>query len=221
MNEIDNKYSFFNNIKLYILNNLRYFIILISILIIFLISFQIYNYLSIQNLKKTSVNFFNIIESNEDIINDLNDISKNKNIFSILSKLKIIEKNNEMNNFAISNEIYRDLVLSDKIDSLYKSSIAIHASYTLINASYIEETKNYLNDINFYINNISDEFENYFSIKEELKYLSIITEVDLNKTDYKNNPEVLELYNNISNSNLISSSVKERVKKIHEFKIYK
>ena len=91
----------------------------------------------------------------------------------------------------------------------------------MIDASYNQNSLSYLDDIAFYINNISNDLESYFSIKKELEYLLLVTEVDINKSDYKNNSEVLEIYNDIYDSSLISSSVKERVKKIHDFQLYK
>ena len=45
-------------------------------------------------------------------------------------------------------------------------------------------------------------------------------EIDLNKSEYSNS-KALDKYNEIFNSSLISASTKERVKKIHEFQLYK
>ena len=117
--------------------------------------------------------------------------------------------------------MYKELLASSNLDDLYKTSIAANASYTMINASYEENTNKYLNDITSYINNISDELDGYFSIKKELEYLLIVTEIDLNKSQYDNNSIVLDKYNEIFNSSLVSTSIKERVKKIHEFQLYK
>ena len=116
--------------------------------------------------------------------------------------------------------MYKKLLASSNLDDLYKSAIAANASYTMINASYEENTNNYLNDILIYINNIDDELDSYFSIKKELEYLLIVTEIDLNKSEYINS-KALDKYNEIFNSSLISASTKERVKKIHEFQLYK
>ena len=44
--------------------------------------------------------------------------------------------------------------------------------------------------------------------------------MDLNKLEYKNNSKALDKYNEIFSSSLVSASVKERVKKIHEFQLY-
>ena len=59
------------------------------------------------------------------------------------------------------------------------------------------------------------------TIKKELEYLLIVSEIDLNKSEYNNNSKVLDKYNEIFNSSLVSASIKERVKKIHEFQLYK
>ena len=221
MKEINNKKNIITNFQNFILSNARFIIISTISLIILFISFQTYNYFSIQAQKKTSINFFNSIENNNEIIENLNDIKNDDNIFSILSSLKLIEKSNEKNNFGISNELYKEIILSDKLDDLYKSSISAHASYTLINASYLENTINYIDDISFYIGNINDNLESFFSIKKELEYLLIVMEVDIIKSEYKNNLKAQEIYDSIYNSSLISSSVKERVKKIHEFHLFK
>ena len=221
MKEINNKKNIITNFQNFIFSNARVLIISTLSLIILFISFQTYNYFSIQAQKKTSINFFNSIENNNEIIENLNDIKNDDNIFSILSSLKLIEKSNEKNNFGISNELYKEIILSDKLDDLYKSSISAHASYTLINASYLENTINYIDDISFYIGNINDNLESFFSIKKELEYLLIVMEVDIIKSEYKNNLKAQEIYDSIYNSSLISSSVKERVKKIHEYQLYK
>ena len=221
MKEINNKKNIITNFQNFIFSNARVLIISTLSLIILFISFQTYNYFSIQAQKKTSINFFNSIENNNEIIENLNDIKNDDNIFSILSSLKLIEKSNEKNNFGISNELYKEIILSDKLDDLYKSSISAHASYTLINASYLENTINYIDDISFYIGNINDNLESFFSIKKELEYLLIVMEVDIIKSEYKNNLKAQEIYDSIYNSSFISSSVKERVKKIHEYQLYK
>ena len=220
MNENNKINNNFERIKFLLKGNLRNIIILIGVLFTTFILFQAYTYYSIQELKKTSINFFNSIDANEDIIENLKEIKKGNDIFATLSKLKIIEKNNQENNFNISNELYKEIILSKKIDNLYKSAIALHASHILLNASYVEKTNIYFTDISIFIDNIDSEIESYFSLKKELLYLLLVATSDINQLDYKNNSKALNMYNEIFNSTLISSSVKERVKKIHEFQIY-
>ena len=221
MSEENKNNSLLKKIRNFIFANYRQLIISLAILFILFIGFQTYNYFKIQDIKNSSISFFDIIRENQDDLSSLENLIDDENIFSILSKLKLIQKNNENKNFSYSNELYKELLASSNLDNLYKSSIAANASYTMINASYEETTNDYLNDISIYINNINDELGGYFSIKKELEYLLIVTEIDLNKSEYKNNSKVLDKYNEIFNSSLVSASIKEIVKKIHEFQLYK
>lgn len=216
----NNNTGFIKNIQSLVRNNIRNIIISIGVLILLLSIIQIYTYINDQNLKKTSINFFNIINNEEDLTINLENLSNEKNIFSVLSQLKLIQINNKNKNYALSNELYKKVINSKDLDNIYISTIATNASYTLINASYSENTNRYLDDILLYISYINDELESYISIKKELEYLYLITEIEVNNLNYKNNNKALELFETISNSNLISSSVKERVKKIHEFHLY-
>ena len=208
--------NIFKNIKNFTVNNLKSIVMLISLLVFIMISFQIYNYFLLQQLKKTSVEFFNSIEVDREFLDENDD-----SFYNILSKLKLIQKNNNNNNFEISNKLYKEIINSKGLGNIYISSISAHASYTLVNASYSENTSSFLDSISYYIENIDDNLENYYSIKKELKYLLVVTELDLSGIDYKNNTKVNDLYNEIYNSDLISSSIKERVKKIHEFHLFK
>tara|TARA_B100001057_G_scaffold72467_1_gene66720 strand:+ start:987 stop:1649 length:663 start_codon:yes stop_codon:yes gene_type:complete len=220
MSEDKKNNSLFKKIQIFVFANYRQIIISIVIVLILFVGFQLYNYFKIQDIKKSSISFFDVIQENQNDLSNLESLINDNNIFSILSKLKLIQKNNKNKNFSYSNELYKELIADSDLNSLYKSSIAANASYTMINATYEENTNNYLNDISGYINNISDDLDAYFSIKKELEYLLIVTEIDLNKSEY-NNSKALDKYNEIFNSNLVSASIKERVKKIHEFQLYK
>jgi len=220
MNE-DNKKSLIQSFQNFVVYNYKIILSFALVLIVIIALLQIYFYFANQALKKTSIQFFNLIDKSDEIIQDLNTIKDSGNFYSVLSSLKLIEKNNENKDYVYSNELYKELLNSSKIEVLYKSSIAAHAAYTMIGASYYDKSLDYLEDIQLYINNIDDSFESFTSIKKELQYLLIITELDLTNSEYKNNSEVTEMYNDIYNSNLISSTVKERVKKIHEFQLYK
>ena len=221
MSQENKNNSLLKKIQNFIFKNYIQLIISLVILLIIFIGFQTYNYFKIQDIKNSSINFFDIIQDNPDDLSSLENLIDNDDIFSNLSKLKLIQKNIETNNFGYVNDLYKDLILSSDLNILYKSAIAAHASYTFINASYYKKSDIYLNDISNYINNISDEIDSYFSIKKELEYLLIVTEIDLNKSMYKSNSKALEKYNEIFNSSLVSASIKERVKKIHEFQLYK
>ena len=220
MSEENKNNSLLKKIQNFTFTNYKQLIISLVILLILFAGFQSFNYFKIQGIKKSSISFFNIIKENQNDLSSLEKLIDDDNIFSILSTLKLIQQNNENKNYSYSNELYKELLTSSNLDDLYKSAIAANASYTMINASYEENTNNYLNDISIYINNINDELDSYFSIKKELEYLLIVTEIDLNKSEYINS-KALDKYNEIFNSSLVSASTKERMKKIHEFQLYK
>ncbi len=221
MSDENKNNNLFKKTQNFIFKNYIQLIISLVILLIIFISFQTYNYFKIKDIKNSSISFFNIIQDDQNDLTNLENLIKEDNIFSVLSKLKLIEQNIKKNNFGYVNELYKEIIFKSDLDILYKSAIAANASYTFINASYYKKSDIYLNDISIYIDNISDELENYFSIKKELEYLLIVTEIDLNSSEYRNNTEVLDKYNEIFNSSLVSTSIKERVKKIHEFQLYK
>ena len=221
MNQENKNQNLFKKIQNFIFKNYIQLIISLVILLIIFIGFQTYNYFKIQDIKKSSISFFDTIQNNQENLSNLENLINDDNIFSVLSKLKLIQKNIQNNNYGYVNELYKEIVFSSDLNQLYKSAIAANASYTFIDASYYKKSDMYLNDISIYIDNINDDIEGYFSIKKELEYLLIITEIDLNKSEYRNNSNALDKYNEIFNSSSVSASVKERVKKIHEFQLYK
>ena len=147
MSEDNKNISLFKKIQNFIFTNYKQIIIYLVILLIIFVGLQIYNFFKIQNIKKSSISFFEIIREDQNDLSSLENLIDEDNIFSILSKLKLIQKNNENKNFSYSNELYKELLASSNLDDLYKSAIAANASYTMINASYEENTNNYLNDI--------------------------------------------------------------------------
>ena len=221
MSEENKNNNLFKNIQKLIIANYRQIIISLIILLVLFIGFQTYNYFKIQDIKKSSISFFDTIQNNQDDLSNLENLINDDNIFSVLSKLKLIQQNIKNNNYGYVNDLYKEIIFSSDLNQLYKSAIAANASYTFIDASYYKKSDMYLNDISIYIDNINDDIEGYFSIKKELEYLLIITEIDLNKSEYRNNSSALDKYNEIFNSSSVSTSVKERVKKIHEFQLYK
>ena len=221
MSEENKKNNFFKNIQKLIIANYRQILISLVILLILFIGYQTYNYFKIQEIKKSSISFFDTIQNNQENLSNLENLINDDNIFSVLSKLKLIQQNIQNNNYGYVNELYKEIIFSSDLNQLYKSAIAANASYTFIDASYYKKSDIYLNDISIYIDNINDDIEGYFSIKKELEYLLIITEIDLNKSEYRNSSTALDKYNEIFNSSSVSTSVKERVKKIHEFQLYK
>ena len=139
----------------------------------------------------------------------------------MLAKLELIDLNLEQNNIQDSISMYLELINKNNIDSVYKSAIASKASYKLIDINLENLSSNYLNVINNFISYIDEEADSYKGIKLELKYLIKILEVEKNNIDYSSFKEVSDIYENIMNSDVVSSAIKERVNKIHEFYSYK
>lgn len=220
MTENKEKVNFIKKFQNFFYSNTKNIFVSIAVFLTLFISIQIYSYYSIQNTKKISINFFNSLDLKDNIISNLDSIEVSENFFSTLSLLKSVQSYNDQRNFKLSNELYRKILSSNNLDKLYASTIAIHATMTFIDASYIENTTNYINDIKYYLESISDDFENFNTIKKELEYLFMVMRVDFNEISYTNNTNISNLYNEILDSDIISQSTKERVKKIHEFHLY-
>ena len=117
--------------------------------------------------------------------------------------------------------MYLEVINQNNLDSVYKSAIASKASYQLIDINLENLSLNYINIINDFISYIDEETDSYKGIKLELEYLTKILEAEKNSIDYSSFDEVNDIYANIMNSDSVSSAIKERVNKIHEFYFYK
>ena len=105
MSEENKNNSSLKKIQNFIFINYKKLIISLVILLIIFIGFQTYNYFKIQDIKKSSISFFDIIQDDQNDLGSLENLIDDDNIFSILSKLKLIQKNNENKNFSYSNEL--------------------------------------------------------------------------------------------------------------------
>ena len=145
----------------------------------------------------------------------------NKDFYSVVSTLENININIENNNFFLAEELYLKLLDDNNLKPVYIAAIASPASYTFLNALFDNSNMNLVSTINNFINYINDSLNSYKGIKLELKYLLAIAEQDQNNISQQNNLNTNDLYKLIMESTDISSSIKERVNKIHEFQIYK
>lgn len=197
--------------------------IIISLLIIFLIFliYQGYSYYEKNKLNKLSISYFENKDIEDELtqISELNSISKENGIYSLLSKLELINKHIEKNEFDKSIELYNEILSSKDLDSNYIAVIAIKGAYQLVDIAIEYNNNEYINVINKFISLIDDNLDNYQGNKNELLYLTSILSLN-DDSSYKNNSELLSLYENIISNDNISSSIKERVKKIHEFYIF-
>ena len=197
--------------------------IIISLLIIFLIflTYQGLSYYEKNKLNKLSISYFKNKDIEDELtqISELNSISKENGFYSLLSKLELIDKYIEKNEFGKSIELYNEILSSKDLDSNYISVIAIKGAYQLVDIAIEYNNNEYINEINKFISLIDDNLDNYQGNKNELLYLTSILSLN-DDSSYKNNSELLSLYENIINNDNISSTIKERVKKIHEFYIF-
>ena len=214
-----NKKSFISQVTEIFKTNIRNIIILLSISFVIFLSYQIYSFYISNKIQKNSISFF--AAQNTDDINVISDtITKliNDNTFySVLAKLELIDLNIKQNKIQDSISMYLEIINQNNLDSVYKSAIASKASYQLIDINLENLSLNYLNIINDFISFINDEADSYKGIKLELKYLIKILEVEKNSIDYSSFNEASDIYENIMNSDVVSSAIKERVNKIHEF----
>ena len=214
-----NKKSFITQVTEIIKTNIRNIIIFLSLCFVLFLSYQIYSFYISNKIQQNSISFF--AAQNTDDANVITDtitkLSNDNTFYSVLAKLELIDLNLKKNNIQDSISMYLELINKNNLDSVYKSAIASKASYQLIDINLENLSSNYLNVINNFISYIDDEADSYKGIKLELKYLIKILEVEKNSIDYSSFNEISDIYENIMSSDVVSSAIKERVNKIHEF----
>jgi len=214
-----NKKSFITQVTEIIKTNIRNIIIFLSLCFVLFLSYQIYSFYISNKIQQNSISFFaaqNIDDANV-ITETITKLSNDNTFYSVLAKLELIDLNLKKNNIQDSISMYMELINKNNLDSVYKSAIASKASYQLIDINLENLSSNYLNIINDFISNINDEVDSYKGIKLELKYLIKILEVEKNSIDYSSFNEISDIHENIMSSDVVSSAIKERVNKIHEF----
>lgn len=214
-----NKKSFISQVTEIVKTNIRNIIILLSISFILFLSYQIYSFYISNKIQKNSISFFTAQNTDDtNVITDtITKLSNDNTFYSVLAKLELIDFNLKQNNIQDSISMYLEVINQNNLDSVYKSAIASKASYQLIDINLDNLSSNYLNIINDFISYINDEADSYKGIKLELKYFLKILEVEKNSIDYLSFNEVNDIYENIMSSEVVSSAIKERVNKIHEF----
>ena len=214
-----NKKSFLSQVTEIVKTNIRNIIILLSLCFVLFLSFQIYSFYISNKIQKNSISFF--AAQNTDDTNVITDtitkLSNDNTFYGVLAKLELIDLTLKQNNIEDSISMYREIINQNNLESVYISAIASKASYQLIDINFENLSLNYLNIINDFISYIDDETDSYKGIKLELKYLIKILEAEKNSINYSSFNEVNDIYENIMSSDVVSSSIKERVNKIHEF----
>ena len=217
--KVINKKSFLSQVTEIIKTNLRNIIILLSLCFVLFLAFQIYSFYISNKIQKNSISFFSA-QNNEDknVIQDtMTKLSDENTFYGVLAKLELIDLNLKQNNIQDSVSMYLEVINTNNLDAVYKSAIASKASYQLIDINLEDLSSDYLNIINDFISYIDNETDSYKGIKLELEYLTKILEAEKNSIVYSSFNEVNDIYENIMNSDVVSSAIKERVNKIHEF----
>ena len=215
------KGNYINVVTTFTKDNIKTIIISITVIFFIFLSYQGYSYYNINKLNNISISYFKNKEIDDELIalSEFNSISNQSGFYSILSKLELINKYINKKEFDKSIELYNEILLSKDLDSNYVSIVAIKGAYQLIDIVIKNNNNNYINDINNFIALIDENLDNFIGSKNELLYLVSILSLN-DDSSYKNNSELLNLYENMMNNEKISSTIKERVKKIHEFYIF-
>ena len=208
MNKANSKISLFSNIQNLIKENIKILIGFIIFIIIIIAGYQIYFLNKDKKIREVSVFYFDAkkSESQMEFIENMNVIAKDKSFYGLMASLEIIHNMIENKNYNESFNEYLNLLNNKNIDNIYKTLLAIHASYNLLNKI---DSKNIINLLSY----VDMSLESFAGYRLEILYLLSITQGNINKTN--------SLYDEIINNNQISLSIKERVKKINGFEKYK
>ena len=217
--KVINKKSFLSQVTEIIKTNLRNIIILLSLCFVLFLAFQIYSFYISNKIQKNSISFFSAQNTDDKkvITDTITKLSNENTFYGVLAKLELIDLNLKQNNIQETISMYLEVINTNNLDAVYKSAIASKASYQLIDINLEDLTLDYLNIINDFISYIDEDTDSYKGIKLELEYLTKILEAEKNSIDYSSFNEVNDIYENIMNSVVVPSTIKERVNKIHEF----
>jgi len=217
--KVINKKSFLSQVTEIIKTNLRNIIILLSLCFVLFLAYQIYSFYISNKIQKNSISFFTAQNTDDqNVITDtITKLSDENTFYGVLAKLELIDLNLKQNNIQDSVSMYLEVINTNNLDAVYKSAIASKASYQLIDINLEDLSSDYLNIINDFIFYIDDETDSYKGVKLELQYLTKILEAEKNSINYSSFNEVNDIYENIMSSEVVSSAIKERVNKIHEF----
>ena len=227
MNSISEEQGFITRFINIIKKNYKLYSIFFLLILILFIFYQYYIYNKYNHILKTSI-LYNNIQSEEiktediksEIYINLNNLSKEKNFYGVLSTLEISKKNLELNNIEDAYNNYISLLNNKNLKNYYKGAIAIHGSYSLINKINLNlNNSNIVDKINNLLSYVDSSLNSYEGFKFEILYLILTFKQDINDA-MKNNDEINKLYNQIQDNVNISSVIKARIKKIHEFQKY-
>ena len=203
----------YKKIRHFIKSNFKKILIFSSLLIILLLILQIISYYNNHKVLKTSINYnlFKNNNSKDNFQENLIKLSSEKNFYGVLATLEKINIKLRNNEIDSSYDDYVYLLNNKSLRNIYKSAIATHGAYNFLSK---DEEKGLFDKIENLVTYIDPKNNSYQGFKLEILYLLAIR-----KKNTEN--EINILYNEIQQNEKISNSLKERVKKIHEFEIHK
>ncbi|MDC0037562.1 hypothetical protein OAJ30_02680 [Alphaproteobacteria bacterium] len=222
MNNIDIKNNFINQLK----EKYKIIIGIILFILLMVIIIQIYNFYNNKKILDTSI-VYNEIKSdvtNNEFINLLDEISKEKNFYGVLASIDKINLKLSSNELESAYQDYITLLTQSNLENLYKSTISIQASYNFLrllseesNMNKLPEFKEKITKLLFFVD---PSIDSYIGFNLEILYLLSILEQDFSNSLTLSN-ESQNLYQQIQEGDRISAFIKERVKKINDFQKYK
>ena len=218
-NQISN--TLITSTSAFIKDNLKKIIILFIIIFLLFLIYQGYTFYNINKINKLSISYFSNNKLDDELTkySEMQKLSNERGFYSILSTLELIKNHINNEDYDKSLELYNDILNTNDLDKNYVSLLAINGAYNFIDIVIKNKNDKYISNINKFISLIDENLENYIGNKNELLYLvSILSLKD--DSQYKTNTDLLIFYDNLINNEKISSSIKERVKKIHEFYIF-
>ena len=231
MNEIVNNKNFFAKVIIFVREKFKPIIILSIVLIALYGILNLYFISQKNKILSTSINYDNVFSNklNSNFQKDIAKLSLEKNFFGFLAVLEKIKIDISMNDFNSANDAYINLLKKNDLSKLYKTAIAIHGSYLFLDQlNFLGEEKIKLSSSDLkiieFIENlllfVDPSLASYDGFNLEILYLLSIIKQD-GVDDLTFSEESKDLYKLIQENIKIPSSIKDRIKKIHEFKTYK
>jgi len=222
MNDTTNKINFFNKFQIFLKNYYKTILILSAIFLALFFIFQFYGLYSKNQLLKTSIEYNLAYSSNspDDFLEKMQKLSIEKNFYGVLATLESIKIKLNKGEIYSSNDDYLRLLNQKNLNSIYISTIAIHASYSFLEKINEDNEKDIVNKINNFLSFVDTSLEFYEGFVLEIRYLLSIIQLD-NNDDVLLFDETQKLYEDIIGNDKFPTALKERVKTIHEFQKYK
>ena len=207
MNKIASKVNFFSVIQNLIKQNAKVIIFFALIIVLIFVGLQVYFFNKNKKILELSIayNDSKYSTSQTDFIEHMNEIAETRSFYGLLASLELINNKINNNEYNESYEDYLKLLNNKNIDNIYKTFLAVHGSYNLLDKIKNEKIDKLLT----YVNESLDSFIGY---RLELLFLLSVNNGNINKIN--------SLYEQIIKDDIISLSIKERVKKINEFEKY-